>query len=1004
MLSERVMPLDREPAATRRRDASGFTLIELLVAIAVTVLLIVPLTGVFIMSIRGSSLADDTITRAGDAQRIGDWWTNDVQNVSVGGVNAVGSADACPGEEAPMVEEQHLISFSWNQTSDSMGAPRTATWVAVGRGSDMELVRRECEAGAVIGEITLAMRVGTANQTNVFDTVRGPETGGAPPSEFCPPNRLGTAPNFVYVSDSCTIKITGSFDYELTVTRRVPERTSELNNNRAPDAPTINDGVGRNGYLTVAWTAPVMQLDQPPVDQYRAYIYTSPTGSPVAAPIMVDGESTSASFSDLTNYTQYWVRVQARNSVGWGPLSDPSDPITPEPTAPDAPTVPSVTPGDKQVTVNWSPNLNDGGSPVTSWHLWVIDTNDEVTGPTVITPGTQYAGVISGLTNGVTYRIKVAGVNAQGEGLLSDFSVAVVPYGIPPAAGVVEAQANESKVELRWLAPDDDNGRPIIGYTIREYKGVGATTPTNATGTYLTTAQANCVEDIVEGEPHTVCTYDHTATNGQYFRYTVATVSDPGDGAPPLEGPESAMSEPKPAPAVQPGNPPYVRPSLRPDKPATPTISVSGTTISVSFTLPANGGEPIGRAFVFYQTRATSGGSWDTSWTDSNPSGYAVSGNQGDAKVVTFTGSAGKYYRVKVTVANKGEWFATNALWRQSLDSNTSNEGVLATKPSKMGAPTISKATGTIESGVYKFAGNVSWVAPSDNGGACIDTYEIRYSDDGVNVIRTESVSGTPQVGTCANQPSTSKVVGSIQAGVATRYFSVRAHNTAGQWSDWSSYGNTQALREVCTMKPTEDTFVSQWSAGTVHGGESLMFNAYDNPLFGSAKNEWSLVRFAPGTSNCLERSAPIPATGVIYGGPAQTYGNTHGGGGSTNTGGGVTMEAYQASFPNCTFTTNSNQKAGVWAAKDVMWTNNSTWNSNRPAKGDYEDQVSGGQSNNQYRWWALNLARVNAQRTASTRFGYIIAHNGGDCGNNWQWHTIENSSNRPALLNTLFY
>ncbi|MCB1256165.1 MAG: fibronectin type III domain-containing protein [Microthrixaceae bacterium] len=995
-------------STSRRREQGGYTMVELLVAMAASVIIIVPLTGVFIMSIRGTMFADDQLARTGDAQRIGDAWTNDVQNVSIGGVNGEGSYDSCPGDEAAAQVEQHLISFSWNQTSDALGAPRTATWVAVGIGDNMELIRRECEGGAVIKEQLLAMKVGKPGQTNVLDVVHGPETNGASPADFCPPTdrNAGNPGNPVYYSEKCTIMISGSFNYQLTVSRRVAEPSSGVEVSRAPDAPEINDGVGRNGYLTVAWTLLTPAADQPEIDQYRAFLYTDPNGSPLST-VLVDGASNSATFTSLTNGTVYYVRVQARNSVGWGPVSEPSDPITPQPTEPDAPTVPSVTPGDMQVTVNWSPNPNDGGSPVTEWRLWAVNGNGDEIGPVVVTPGSNHTGVIPGLINGQIYRVKVAGVNAIGEGLMSDFSEEVTPYGVPPAAGVVEAIANDAKVQLRWAPPADDNGRPIVGYVIREYKGLNATAPSNPSGLYVTNTQAGCTV--------TICQYDITAANGNYFRYTLASRSDVGDGTT-IDGPESTLSVPMPAPAVQPKQPPHVRPSGAPSTPAAPTMTLTGSTIRVSFTLPADGGEPIERAFVYYQMKPTSsGGQWSTGWTSVDPNGFAVSGAQGDSKYVDIPGvPAGNYYRAAVTVANKGEWFSGVAGWRQSGQSGTSNELVVVSSPSTMAAPTATKGTSTT-SGGFKFTANVSWSAPSDRGGACIKTYEVRFSNDASNVVKTVTVTGTPS-GTppsCSSEAQTSAAVGGIDPGVETRYFSVRAQNTGGIWSAWSPWGSTSALRQVCTITTKladggDDTFVSMWSRTTQYGSATEIKTAKDSVNTGwlTWKDwyEWTLLKFAPTVSPCIETGAAMPSSGVIYGGPTQTYGNTHGGGGTTNTGGAVTIEMYQKEYPSCSWTTDSNQKAGIWTAKTRTWVGSSvTWNSGRPDKDAYQDQVGGGQSNG-YRWWAVGTATAVNQKNSATRFGYIVAYNDGNCGAAWKWRSAEDTNGTPPLMNTVFY
>jgi hypothetical protein len=945
----------------RGRGQAGITLLEVMIGMIVMVVLIVPLSMVFIASIRGSASADDQYTRSGDAQRIGAAWTNDVQNVDVGGVN---SGESCPAPSGFNGEETHLVSFSWNLSSSAQGAPRTATWVAVGAGEDLELMRRECESGSLIDERMLAMRVGEEGQ-GVLDVVHGP---GSPAGDFCPPVNKQTNASLpaVWVSEACTIKVTGSFDYDLTVTRRVPDRVSGPTTARAPDAPAINDAIGRNQYLTVSWTKLTPPSDQPAIEQYRVFIYTNPSGAPTSN-VLVDSQSNFATFTGLTNDTNYWLRVQARNRVGWGELSDVHGPVTPHSTEPDAPTVPSVTPGDTSVTVNWTANPNDGGSPVTAWHVWAIDLNGVETGPVVITPGTQLNGQVTGLINGTSYRVVVAGVNANGVGLRSDYSEVVKPYGAPPPAGSVVAQANDAKVKLRWVPPANDNGRPIVGYVIRVYSGLNATTPVSSTGDYLTNAQANCTVSV--------CEVDRTVANGEYYRFTVASRSDVGNGTT-IDGSPSEKSTPFATPAVQPKQPPHVRPSGAPATPSTPSISrPSGSTVRVAFTLPANGGEPIERVFIEYQTRSTASGSqWSSGWTQADTAGYAVSGNAGDAKTQDFSGSSGTVYRVRISVANKGEWFSGAASWRTSAVSGNSNELTLASAPSTPGTPTVVKTPNTS----YPFSATASWSRPANDGGACIDQYEVRFSNDGTNVVSTQTHTSTPGSG-CSNEPALSKVWGNITAGSPTRYFSVRARNTTGEWSSWSAYGSTSALRETCSLAASEDAWVNE-DRGTWWFGypDDRRNNNYGTAtrLRNDSSGDQIYLKFNPRSdgTNC-QFGVPLPSAAVVVSGDIQAYNES-----------------------STTFNRDLDMflVTGSWAEGSITYNNKPGW------AGSYSDRESAADGG--LRTWAVNNADINQQRTGN-RYGWTIRNTGGNILSDWSEFRSREWGGGPApTLRITFY
>lgn len=84
--------------------------------------------------------------------------------------------------------------------------------------------------------------------------------------------------------------------------------------------------------------------------------------------------------------------------------------------APEAPTITSVTPGNTQLTVNFSAPNRDGGSAITKYQYQVG------TGAWVDLPATPGPFTITGLTNGTTYQIKVRAVSSAGNGTTSSQS------------------------------------------------------------------------------------------------------------------------------------------------------------------------------------------------------------------------------------------------------------------------------------------------------------------------------------------------------------------------------------------------------------------------------------------------------------------------------------------------------------------------------------------------------------------------------------------------------
>jgi len=111
-----------------------------------------------------------------------------------------------------------------------------------------------------------------------------------------------------------------------------------------PMAPNSVVAAAGDGSATVTWETPAYDGGSP----ITSYIVTS-SGGQVAS---VDGSTLSATLTGLSNGSSYTFTVQAKNSLGKGPVSAPSDPATPAtpppppPLSPPAPeTPPSTTPG-----------------------------------------------------------------------------------------------------------------------------------------------------------------------------------------------------------------------------------------------------------------------------------------------------------------------------------------------------------------------------------------------------------------------------------------------------------------------------------------------------------------------------------------------------------------------------------------------------------------------------------------------------------------------------------
>ncbi|MHB1960972.1 MAG: beta strand repeat-containing protein [Acidimicrobiales bacterium] len=94
---------------------------------------------------------------------------------------------------------------------------------------------------------------------------------------------------------------------------------------------------------------------------------------------------------------------------------------------PGAPTENSVTAGDANVTIVWTPPTSNGGSPITGYVITPSSGSP-------VTVGAVTTDTVTGLTNGTPYTFTVAAINAAGTGPPSNTLPAVTPVAVTVAA------------------------------------------------------------------------------------------------------------------------------------------------------------------------------------------------------------------------------------------------------------------------------------------------------------------------------------------------------------------------------------------------------------------------------------------------------------------------------------------------------------------------------------------------------------------------------------------
>ena len=223
---------------------------------------------------------------------------------------------------------------------------------------------------------------------------------------------------------------------------------------------------------------------------------------------------TATTVTGLGNGTDYQFRVAALNEAGAGPASAPSPSVTPR-TFPDAANNVQAMAGNGQVQLSWLAPASDGGSPITGYRIEARAGDGSWTVAQASTDSTATIWVVTGLTNGVQYRFRVAAINVAGVGTFSTQTDPTTPVTTPSEPTNLFATPQDEQVALSWNAPGTTGGSPITGYRIEQKQGDSTwTVAVEDTGSVSPTASISGL------------------TNGAEYRFRVSAVNAQGAGQP----------------------------------------------------------------------------------------------------------------------------------------------------------------------------------------------------------------------------------------------------------------------------------------------------------------------------------------------------------------------------------------------------------------------------------------------------------------------------------------
>ena len=534
-----------------------------------------------------------------------------------------------------------------------------------------------------------------------------------------------------------------------------------------PPAPTGLTATGGNRTVTLAWTSG----GGAGITGWRFRMRAGSLGwdhDPRWFDIPGGAAARTHTVTGLENYTEYGFQVAAINHIGPGYASNEAR-ATPLPVVPAAPTDLAGTAGDRQITLRWTPG-DDGGSPVTSWQYRQKE-GINAWGEWTDVPAND---VVTGLTNGTTYRFKVRGVNAVGNGAESAESDPIAASAAAPAApaGLAAKTATTSSVTLSWTSPGD------LSITDWQYEQA-APPAVPFDGAWYSIPGAGATTGTVTG-----------VSGGRVWSFKIRAVN--GIGA----SPASAAVQPRPA------------------APA-PAVAKGVGQLSVSWTAPANLGPAISGYTVQWKSGGESFGSTRQATVTgvthqigslTNGTEYSIrvrasnSAGDGDwSSVVTGTPSADpplKPSRPQATAGNAlvsltwtagGNGGAAITSWKYRQKAGAGDWGDWTPIPGS-GASTTSHTVTTLTNGTeYTF--QVRAVNSAGDGTASDDSNPVTPSTSGPTVpAAPASLQATP-----GNAQAVLSWTAGDDGDAAITSWKVRQKEGTNAWGAWTPIADSDA-------------------------------------------------------------------------------------------------------------------------------------------------------------------------------------------------------------------
>lgn len=497
--------------------------------------------------------------------------------------------------------------------------------------------------------------------------------------------------------------------------------------------------------------------------------------------------STSYIVTGLLNSTTYEFQVAARNPIGLGPYSIIVSGSTF--TTPNSPTNLTGTSGNAQVSLTWTAPTNNGGTPITQYSVGYSSSSSSGPFTSVNTGSTATTYIVTGLTNGTLYYIRVSGINAVGTGTPSSV-ISLTPSTIPgPAIITSSVSCNNQQVSVTWAStspPVDTGGSPILSYNLQY------TTSLTAPITWLPTPTPYSVT-----APTTSYTFTGL-TNGTPYYFQVRAINFNG------AGPYSAQTAQSTA-----------IPSITPQPPIPITTSaITSSSIALSWTAPTGlantGGNPTTGYLIYWSEISSTGSVIPPTYSyNSTTSGTPL------ATTYTITGlTHATLYAIQIS-----------SISCSGVGPISSPTLYITTSSIPPSAPTNVVITGCNTG--YTNSVILTWTAPVDDGGSPITNYVIYY--------RTTSPVGIWY--TYNTNSSTTTAIVTLPLSSTSYDFKVAAQNIAGvsifssPIVSSSSYNPPTAPTNLVATTDSNGSVVLTWTASTQELPQTISYYVIEYKL-----------------------------------------------------------------------------------------------------------------------------------------------------------------------------